>query len=61
MKHSGGVKLISGIDEVYGYTNDVSFESLLKLATDLSKSFNSKPGVVLPLGNEDHEVNVKTI
>lgn len=55
-----GIRLISGIDEVYGYTNDVSFESLLKLATDLSKSFNGKPGVVLPLGNErPYEVNVK--
>lgn len=47
-----GIRLIQGIDEVYGYSNDTSFESLLKLATDLSKSFEGKPGVVLPLGNE---------
>jgi len=55
-----GIRLISGVDEVYGYTNDVSYESLLKLATDLSKSFNGKPGTVLPLGNErPYTVNVK--
>ncbi|MGI6781278.1 MAG: TldD/PmbA family protein [Acholeplasmataceae bacterium] len=58
--YGAGIRLISGIDEVYGYTNDTSFESLLKLATDLSKSFNGEPGVVLPLGNErPYEVNVK--
>ena len=47
-----GIRLIAGIDEVYGYTNEVSFESLLKLATDLSKSFNGQPGAVLSLGEE---------
>ena len=47
-----GIRLIQGIDEVYGYTNDVSFESLKQLATDLAASFSGKPGLVLPLGDE---------
>ncbi|MGI6787576.1 MAG: TldD/PmbA family protein [Acholeplasmataceae bacterium] len=55
-----GIRLISGIDEVYGYTNDVSFQSLLKLATDLSKSFHGEPGTVLPLGEErPYTIDVK--
>lgn len=55
-----GIRLILGIDEAYGYTNDVSFQSLLKLATDLSKSFHGEPGTVLPLGEErPYTIDVK--
>ena len=50
--YGAGIRLLQGVDEVYGYTNDVSFDSLKQLATDLSQSFEGKPGLVLPLGEE---------
>lgn len=55
-----GIRLISDIDEVYGFTNDMSFESLHKLATDLAASFKGKPGVVLPFNEErPYSINVE--
>lgn len=35
-----GVRLIQGIDEVYGFTNDVSYESLQNVVNNLSQSFS---------------------
>lgn len=37
-----GIRLLKGNQCVYGFTNNVSKKGLLKLATDLSKSFNEK-------------------
>ncbi len=37
-----GIRLLKETRCVYGYTNDLSKKGLLKLATDLSKSFNGK-------------------
>ena len=38
-----GVRLLKGIDEVYGYSNDTSYRSIEKLMTTLRGSFNDKP------------------
>ena len=58
--YGAGIRLLQGVDEVYGYTNDVSFESLKQLATDLSQSFEGKPGIVLPLGEErPYKINIE--
>lgn len=38
-----GLRILRGLEEVYGYTNDVSKESLLKLANDLASSFDGQP------------------
>ena len=38
-----GIRILKGLEEVYGYTNDTSKESMLKLAEKLSKTFNSTP------------------
>lgn len=37
-----GLRLLKGIQSVYGYTNDLTKKGLLKLAHDLSLSFNDK-------------------
>lgn len=37
-----GLRLLQGTNSSYGYTNDLSKESLLKLAEDLSKAFNGE-------------------
>jgi len=37
-----GIRILSGLRSVYGHTNDVSKKSLIKLASDLAKSFNGK-------------------
>lgn len=36
-----GIRLLKDLQSVYGYTNDVSKKSLIKLVNDLSKSFSS--------------------
>ena len=55
-----GIRLMKGLDEVNGYTNDMSYESALKLAHDLSQSFNGKPGVVESLREETpYTVDIK--
>ncbi len=45
-----GVRLISGIDEVYGYTNNVSYDSLLQVVKNLRSSFQGEAHVEKPLG-----------
>ncbi len=40
--HGVGVRLIEGIDEVYGFTNQVSYDSILKLVTNLRASFKGE-------------------
>lgn len=41
--YGAGVRLISGIDEVYGYTNHVSFEQILDVIKNLKSSFSGEP------------------
>jgi len=48
--HGAGVRLILGTDEVYAYTNDVSYDSLLGLVNNLKASFNGPLTKVVPLG-----------
>ena len=40
-----GLRLLNKFQSVYGYTNDLSKKSLLKLAHDLSASFNEKRSI----------------
>lgn len=40
--HGVGVRLLNGLDEVYGYTNDTSYDSVLSLALSLAKSVPNK-------------------
>lgn len=45
-----GIRLILGVDQVYGYTNDVSFDNLLKLIKNLRASFQGELHQSKPLG-----------
>ena len=38
-----GIRILKGLEEVYGYTNDVSAKGLKKLALSLSSSYNDGP------------------
>ncbi|PKK94139.1 MAG: peptidase C69 [Tenericutes bacterium HGW-Tenericutes-6] len=48
--YGAGIRLIQGLDEVYGYTNDMSYEKLLELVINLRASFEGAPKKSLPLG-----------
>ena len=38
-----GIRILKGLEEVYGYTNDVSSKGLKKLATSLASSYSEEP------------------
>jgi TldD protein len=67
--HGAGVRLLQDLDEVYGYTNQLSYESLYQLITNLRASFQGEKQDALPLGEAKpyqnlvkrsmHEVPVK--
>ena len=40
--HGVGIRILKGLEEVYGYTNDVTSEGLKSLATSLASSYNEK-------------------
>lgn len=42
LTYGAGIRLLKGLQSVYGYTNDLSKKGLTKLALDLSASFNSE-------------------
>lgn len=48
--YGAGIRLILGVDEVYGYTNDVSFDSLLTVIKNLRASFTGNNKQAQPLG-----------
>lgn len=48
--YGAGIRLILGVDEVYGYTNDVSYDSLFKVISNLRASFNGNIKQAQPLG-----------
>lgn len=50
--YGAGVRLLLGTDEVYGYTNDASYENVLNLVLDLKQSFHGKPNKVTLLGDK---------
>lgn len=45
-----GVRLLKGSNQVYGYTNEITYSSIETLLEQLKASFSDKPGLVLPLG-----------
>lgn len=47
-----GVRLILGVDEVYGYTNDVSYNAILELVKNLRSSFSGEIHKVIKLGDK---------
>ncbi|MCF7930443.1 MAG: TldD/PmbA family protein [Acholeplasmataceae bacterium] len=47
-----GVRLIQGVDEVYGFTNHVSFDSILAVVKNLRASFSGELTKVSPLGEK---------
>ena len=49
--HGAGVRLMVGTDVVYGYTNDVSEDSIRKLMVQLRASFNGEPRKAETLGD----------
>jgi TldD protein len=58
--HGAGVRLIQDIDEVYGFTNDVTYESLMNVIQGLKASFSSSPKEVIPLGeNKPYVYDIK--
>ena len=40
--YGAGVRLLKGLQSVYGYTNEITAKSLIKLIESLSKSFSDK-------------------
>jgi TldD protein len=55
--HGVGVRLLQGIDEVYGYSNEVTYESIQKLMLNLRGSFKGEAQKALPLGDKKPYVN----
>lgn len=55
--HGVGVRLLKGIDEVYGYSNEVTYESIEKLMLNLRGSFNGERHVAKELGEAKPYVN----
>ncbi|MDO9629459.1 MAG: TldD/PmbA family protein [Acholeplasmataceae bacterium] len=47
-----GIRLILGVDEVYGYTNKISEEAILEIIKNLRASFQSKKIDLVPLGDQ---------
>src|SRR6056300_1569409 len=45
-----GVRLIQGVDVVYGYTNDTSFESIQSVIQGLIPSFSGPAATAKPIG-----------
>ena len=41
--YGAGIRILKGLEEVYGYTNDISPKGLKKLAISLSSSYNDEP------------------
>ncbi|MBU1094693.1 MAG: TldD/PmbA family protein [Firmicutes bacterium] len=50
--HGAGVRLIQGVDEVYGFTNHVSYESILGVVKNLRVSFSGELTKVKSLGEK---------
>ena len=53
------LRLLNGVEEAYGYTNDTSFEGLVALANKLKANFNSNP-VVMDVELKDKNVDCHT-
>ncbi len=47
LTYGAGIRLLKGLQSVYGYTNDISKKGLSKLALDLSASFSGERVVIV--------------
>ncbi|WP_334331117.1 TldD/PmbA family protein [Candidatus Phytoplasma prunorum] len=55
-----GIRLLQGINEVYGYTNDISFYNILNLVKNLKLNFFGSPHKVIPLSYSEKLIdNIK--
>ncbi|MFH0767306.1 MAG: TldD/PmbA family protein, partial [Bacillota bacterium] len=52
-----GVRLIQGVDEVYGFTNQVSYDSILGVVQNLKASFSGEIHQAILLGEKKPYVN----
>ncbi|MFB0637982.1 TldD/PmbA family protein [Candidatus Phytoplasma solani] len=44
-----GIRLLQGLDEVYGYTNQTDYDSILSLVLKMRQSFQGKATLAIPL------------
>lgn len=58
--YGAGLRLLKGIDETYGYTNDVTLMGLIKLARQLSAFYSAEPTISM-VNLADESVNYHTI
>ena len=47
VSYGAGIRILKKLQSVYGYTNDLSLKGLVKLAQQLSASFNGKQEIVV--------------
>ena len=61
--HSYGcaLRILKGVEESYGYTNDVSYDGLMKLASSLKGSFNDKKVITDFEFKEDNDAKHTTL
>ncbi len=52
-----GVRLLQEIDEVYGYSNDVSYQGVKDLVLNLRGKFSGQSSKALPIGDAKPFVN----
>ncbi len=58
--YGAGVRLIQGVDEVYGFTNHVTYESILGVVKNLRASFSGELTKTIPLGDKKpYKNNIK--
>lgn len=55
--YGAGIRLIQGVDEVYGYTNHISYDAILDVVNNLKASFSGNPNQAKPLGEKKPYVN----
>jgi TldD protein len=55
--YGAGVRLILGVDEVYGFTNHVNYGAILEVVKNLRASFHGDLHLVTPLGDPKPYVN----
>ena len=55
--HGAGVRLILGVDEVYGYTNKITFDAILEVVKNLRASFNGELYQAKPLQEKKPYIN----
>lgn len=59
--HGVGVRIIQGVDEVYGYTNEVSEKAILDVITNLRETFDGEKKQCIPLGEKQPFVKTATL